>query len=230
MALHVISVGGSLIVPEEVDVAFLKSFKKFILNRIGKGDKFILVAGGGKLARKYQQAAIEVTSLDNEEKDWLGLHSTRLNGHLLRTIFKERAHPMLVTNYVVDLDKFSEVFSQDILVGAGWKPGWSTDYVTVLMAKKFNASSVINLSNIEYVYSEDPRVNPSAKKYEKISWDEFKEIVGSKWDPGMSAPFDPIATKLASEIPLDVAIMNGKDLENLGKYLDGKDFKGTLIS
>lgn len=219
-----------MIVPEEVDVAFLKSFKKFILNRIGKGDKFILVAGGGKLARKYQQAAIEVTSLDNEEKDWLGLHSTRLNGHLLRTIFKERAHPMLVTNYVVDLDKFSEVFSQDILVGAGWKPGWSTDYVTVLMAKKFNASSVINLSNIEYVYSEDPRVNPSAKKYEKISWDEFKEIVGSKWDPGMSAPFDPIATKLASEIPLDVAIMNGKDLENLGKYLDGKDFKGTLIS
>lgn len=228
MTTHVISVGGSLIVPENIDTDFLASFKKFILKRIEKGDKFILVAGGGKTARKYQNAASSVSEIDNEEKDWLGIHATRINGHLLRTIFKKLANPKVITNYVKDLEDLE--FNEKILVGAGWKPGRSTDYVTVLLAEKFGAKSLINLSNVEYVYSDDPRVNPKAKRYDKISWKEFRDIVGSVWDPGMSAPFDPIASKKAQELKLKVAIMTGKDLENLNKYLDGNKFKGTLIS
>ena len=64
MALHVISVGGSLIVPEEIDTDFLAIFKQFIIKRIEKGDRFILVAGGGKTARKYQSAAALVKRLE----------------------------------------------------------------------------------------------------------------------------------------------------------------------
>jgi len=227
MALHVISVGGSLIVPEAIDKDFLMFFKQFIIKRIEKGDRFILIAGGGKTARYYQEAAASVSGIDNEEKDWLGIHSTRLNAHLLKTIFKLWANPKVIKNYEKDLGDLK--FSEKILVGAGWKPGFSTDYDAVLLAEKFGAESVINLSNIEYVYSEDPRMNPNAKKYENISWSEFKEIVGDVWDPGMSAPFDPIASKLASKLNLKVAIMNGKHLNNLNNYLEGKKFKGTLI-
>ncbi len=227
MALHVISLGGSLMVPEEIDTEFLAVFKQFIIRRIEKGDKFILVAGGGKTARKYQSAAAQVSGIDNEEKDWIGIHSTRLNAHLLRTIFKLWAHPKVIKNYEKDLIDLN--FSEHILVGAGWKPGWSTDYVTVLLAEKFGAKSVINLSNMDYVYSEDPRVNPDAKRYEEISWEEFKDIVGDSWDPGMSAPFDPIATKKAADLKLKVAILNGKHLSNIGDYLDDKKFKGTII-
>lgn len=227
MALHVISLGGSLMVPEQIDTEFLAAFKQFIIRRIEKGDKFILVAGGGKTARKYQSAAAQISGIDNEEKDWIGIHSTRLNAHLLRTIFKLWAHPKVIKNYETDLVDLD--FSEQILVGAGWKPGWSTDYVTVLLAEKFGAKSVINLSNMDYVYSEDPRVNPDAKKFENISWKEFKEIVGDTWDPGMSAPFDPIATKKAAELQLKVGILNGKHLSNIGDYLDDKKFKGTVI-
>lgn len=227
MALHVISVGGSLLVPNEIDCDFLAAFKQFIVRRIEKGDRFILIAGGGKTARKYQDAASQVSGIDNEEKDWLGIHSTRLNAHMLRTIFKLWAHPKVVKNYADDLDDLK--FEEKILVGAGWKPGWSTDYDAVLMAEKFGADSIINLSNVSQVCSEDPRVNPDAKRYDNISWDEFKEIVGDVWDPGMSAPFDPIASKKASELKLKVAILNGKQLGNLNNYLDGKDFVGTLI-
>lgn len=227
MALYVISVGGSLIVPGEIDQDFLAAFKMFIIKRIEKGDRFILITGGGKTARKYQEAASHVSGIDNEEKDWLGIHSTRLNAHLLKTIFKLYANPLVVKDYEEDILKLN--FKEKILVGAGWKPGWSTDYCAVLLAKQFKADSVINLSNIEYVYSEDPRVNSEAKKYEKISWKDFREIVGSVWDPGMSAPFDPIASKEAEKINLKVAIMNGKNLSNLQDYMDKKKFKGTII-
>lgn len=229
MALHVISVGGSLIVPDKIDTDFLASFKSFIRRRIDKGDKFILIAGGGKTCRRYQQGASSVSEINNEDKDWLGIHSSRLNGHLLRTIFKKNANPKLITNYKDDLEKFEEDFKESILVGAGWKPGWSTDYDAVLMAQKFNADSVINLSNIEYVYSQDPKVNPNAKKYEKMNWQEFIELIGDEWDPGMNAPFDPIAAKLANKINLKVIIMNGKDLDNLNNYMKNCDFLGTTI-
>ena len=225
MALYVISVGGSLIVPDEIDTVFLSSFKQFIIKRIEKGDRFILIAGGGKTARKYQHAASEVSGIDNEEKDWLGIHSTRLNAHLLRTIFKLWANPKIFSNFEEDDIDFRE----KILIGAGWKPGWSTDYDAVLLAKKYHADCIINLSNIEYVYSEDPKLNPHAKKYENISWRDFRKIVGDVWDPGMSAPFDPIASKEAEKSNLKVAIMSGKDLNNINDFLDGKKFKGTLI-
>ncbi len=225
MALYVISVGGSLIVPDKIDKKFLKDFKELILKRINEGDRFILVAGGGKTARNYINAAGEVTDLDDEEKDWLGIHSTRLNAHLLRTIFKLYANPIVVKDFEnLDLD-----FHEKILVGAGWKPGNSTDLIAVLLAEKFNAEKVINLSNIEYVYSDDPKNNPNAVKYEKISWKEFRKIVGDEWSPGMNAPFDPIASKKSEELGLEVAILKGSDIKNIENYLENKNFKGTII-
>lgn len=228
MALYVVSVGGSLIVPELIDCDFLAFFKQFIIKRIEKGDRFILIAGGGKTARKYQEAASQISGIDNEEKDWIGIHSTRLNAHLLRTIFKLWANPKVMKNYETEED-FVE-FHEKILIGAGWRPGWSTDYCAVLLAQKYGADSIINLSNIEYVYSEDPKINPNAIRYEEISWSDFREIVGDVWDPGMSAPFDPIASKEAEKLNLKVAILNGKKFTNLNDYMDNKKFLGTIIS
>ena len=227
MVLYVISVGGSLIVPGVIDVEFLKNFKAFISKRIETGDRFILISGGGRTARNYQLAAQAVLEIDAEERDWLGIHSTRLNGHLLRTIFKEQANPQIITNYIDDLDTVK--FSESVLVGAGWKPGWSTDYDAVLMAEKYGATTVINLSNIMQVCAEDPRENPLAEKFSNMAWADFQKLVGDKWDPGMSAPFDPIASKKAKDLGLQVAIMNGSDLANVEAFMNGEDYIGTLI-
>jgi uridylate kinase len=226
MALYVCSLGGSLIVPDKIDTAFLSQFKEFILKQIQNGHRFILVCGGGRTARNYQTAASQVTTIDNEEKDWLGIHATRLNAHLLRTIFKDIANPIVVKDY----EKDTPDFTQSILIGAGWKPGWSTDYCATLLAERYGAKTVINLSNIEYVYSEDPKKNPNAQRYEKILWKDFRKIVGNIWDPGMSAPFDPIASQKGEQLNLKVIIASGTDLENLDCILNNKPFKGTTIA
>ena len=227
--ITVISLGGSLIVPDEIDWAFVKKFKVIIEGQIKKGHKFILITGGGKLARRYQEAAIKVTkTLTNDDRDWIGIHATRMNGHFIRTIFRDNAHPRINKN-PNDLEDFYN-FKENILIAAGWRPGFSTDYDAVLLGKYFGAKKVINLSNIDYVCDKDPNKFPDAKKFKNIVWADFRKMVGDKWDPGMSAPFDPIASKLADEAEMEVVILNGKKLKNLENCLEGKKFNGTVIS
>lgn len=225
----IISLGGSLIVPEEIDWEFVKKFKTLIEEQINRGFKFILITGGGKICRKYQDAAAKAsTEITDEDKDWLGIHATRMNAHFIRTVFREYAHPRINKN-PHDLEDFYN-FKESILVAAGWRPGFSTDFDAVILAKYLGIKKVINLSNIDYVCDKDPKKFPDAKQIEKISWADFRQLVGDTWDPGMNAPFDPIASKEAQEIGLEVAIMNGKNLDNLRDYLEERESKGTIIS
>lgn len=223
--LIIVSLGGSLIVPEEIDVTFLKKFRELILKYTKQGKKFILITGGGKTCRKYQKAAAEIRPLEEDDLDWLGIHSTRLNAHLIRTIFRDVAHQRIVKNPTE-----KEEFKESLLIAAGWKPGCSTDYDSVLLAKTYNVKKLVNLTNIEYVYDKDPRKFKDAKPIEKISWADFRKIVGDEWDPGLNLPFDPIASKEAQKLSLEVAIMKGSDLKNFESYIKGESFKGTVIS
>ncbi|MGB4833490.1 MAG: UMP kinase [Candidatus Moraniibacteriota bacterium] len=225
--LIIISLGGSLLVPESIDDVFVASFKKFIVSHIKKGYRFILVTGGGKTARNYIESAATVTKINDEDKDWLGIHATRMNAHLVRTIFREYAHPRINTN-PHDLEDFYRA-SKPILVAAGWRPGFSTDFDAVVLGKYLGVKRIINLSNIERVYDKDPRTHSDARSFDSLHWKEFRKIVGSKWNPGMNVPFDPIASAMAEKEEMEVAIMNGGDLDNVTRYIAGKKFVGTLI-
>ena len=224
----VVSVGGSLLVPEGIDISFLQNFRELVLQKTQEGSSFYIVSGGGRLARNYQEAAAEIRggeTLDREDIDWLGIHSTRLNAHLLRTIFIEEAQARIIKN---PTSRFRG--RESIVIGAGWKPGWSTDYCAVMAAKTLGAKKLVNLSNIDYVYTADPRKDPSAQKIETIGWSDFRKLIPEEWDPGLSSPFDPVAAKEAEALGLEVAIINGANLSSFSDYLDGKPFTGTVIS
>lgn len=222
----VVSIGGSLIVPDQIDTEFLKRFRECVLKKIDEGFDFYIITGGGKTARRYQDAARAVRGdLKNTDADWLGIHGTRLNGHLLRTMFLEEAQERIIKNPNAQAN-----LKKHVIIGAGWKPGWSTDYCAVLTAKKIGAKRLVNLSNIDYVYTADPRTNPDAKKIEAVGWKEFRTIIPEKWDPGLSSPFDPVAAKEAERLKLEVAVMNGAHLEQFEHYLSGEPFAGTVIS
>lgn len=213
-----------MIVPSEIDHIFLKKFRTLIKSQIKKNKKFYLIAGGGHTCRKYAQAADKVLKITPEDLDWLGIHSTRLNAHLLRTIFRKTAHPEIIKNPTIHMDA-----QESVIISGGWKPGWSTDYMAAMIAQEYDIKIVINLSNIDYAYDKDPKKFKDAKKIKSIGWTDFRKIVGNKWTPGLNTPFDPIASKKAQQLNLEVVIMNGKKLENVKNYLEGKKFKGTVI-
>lgn len=224
----VISVGGSLIVPDKVNTKFLTKLNEFIRSQLAQNPnrQFFLVAGGGAIARHYRDAGREVVGheLTRDDLDYLGIHATKLNAHLIRTIFRDVAHPYILKHYEI-IRKVQE----PVVVAAGWKPGWSTDYCALLICEDYDVRSVINLSNISQVYDKDPRKFSDAKPIEKISWAEFRKIVGDEWQPGLNAPFDPIAAKKAEELGVKVVVLHGEDFANLENYLLGKPFIGTVI-
>ncbi len=220
----IISLGGSLIVPDAIDEGFLREFRDLILAQTKLGKKFVITTGGGKVCRRYQEAAAEISGASDVDKDWIGIASLKLNAELVRVVFGEHAYE----NVVFNLSEKPET-EKPIIIGAAYEPGHSTDWDMVLAAKTFGAKKAVNLSNVDYVYDSDPRNNPDAKKFESISWSEYRKLIPEDWNPGLSTPFDPIAAKEAESSGIEVSIMNGKPLDNFAEYLRGGKFKGTVI-
>ena len=224
----VISLGGSIVAPAGPDEQFLKNFAELIRSFIEKDEKqrFILVVGGGGPAREWQKTYrnLNGASVKNEEADWIGIMATRLNAQLVKAVMAE-----LCTQDVVYDPTQVEPFFGKVLAAAGWKPGFSTDYDAVLLAERFQAPMLINLSNIEKVYTADPKKDPNAVPLDKISWVDFKKLTGDEWIPGANVPFDPVASRHAAKIGLKIICAAGKNLDNLRRILSGEDFIGTVI-
>ncbi|MCX8008734.1 MAG: UMP kinase [Patescibacteria group bacterium] len=224
----VLSLGGSLVVPKEgIDTVFLSAFNTFIRHQISsKQRRFFIVVGGGVTTRQYQEAAriVRGQEIEDVDLDWLGVHATRLNAQLIRTIFRDIADLRVIKHYEIILK-----IDQPVAIAAGWKPGWSTDYCAVTLAQDYNISTVINMTNIDQVYDKDPKKHPDAKPIKELSWKEYRAMAGDTWKPGMNLPFDPIASKLADESGITVKILNGKNLDNLEKALNEEKFFGTII-
>jgi len=143
---------------------------------------------------------------------------------LIKNLFEKFSEPKIIKNPTKKID-----FKKDILVAAGWKPGWSTDFDSVLLAKNFGKREIINLTNIDYIYDRDPKKFSDAKLLKRISWPKLIKIVGEKWQPGLSVPFDPVAAKLAQKLKMKIFFLNGRKLERLENFLEKKQFIGTVI-
>ncbi len=220
----IISLGGSLIVPDSINVEFLKGFVNLIKDQTNQGFKFVIITGGGKVCRNYNDAVKEIINPDNDDLDLIGIATTRLNAEFIRVLFGDLAHSKII----LDPD-FVPEFVEPIILGGGWKPGNSSDLAAVHIANSINSKIILNLSNIDYVYDKDPKKFPDAVKIEQSNWADFRALLPNEWDPGLNAPFDPIAAKKAEELGIEVAIMNGNNLENLKNYIEGREFIGTLI-
>ena len=134
----VISLGGSVIVPNRLDVNFLRKFRNLI-KKYPK-NKFVIICGGGKLARNLQEKAKKIKGITNRELDWLGIYATRINALSLKNVFDVREK-------IIANPKEKIEFTENVLIAAGWKPGFSTDYDAVLLAKNINADILVNKGN-----------------------------------------------------------------------------------
>ncbi len=221
---YVMSLGGSLVAPSGgPDAKFLTRFKRVILKHIKAGDRFYLIVGGGKVCRHYIEALKDLGINDKDTHDYMGIFTTHFNAHYVSLAFGLDPHHKVV----LKIENLPQDASLHI-TGAGLQPGQSSDAPSVKTALAIGSKTVINLSNISQVYTADPAVDDSAKPINQISWPDYLQIIPKTWTPGLSTPFDPVASNLAMDHDLTVAVL-GPDIDNLDNYLNDKEFIGTVI-
>ena len=221
MKTVVLSVGGSVIVQDTINVRFLQDFAALIRSR---SERLIIVVGGGGVCRMYQNAAEKAYTVSDYDKDLIGIATTHLNAQLMRCVLSSDAYEQVIVNPTLKVKT-----TKRILVAGGWKPGHSTDTDAVELALLYGAKTIINVTNVDFLYDSDPRMNKHAKKIEQASWAELQKLVGKKWSPGMHAPFDPVATQRAAKAGLQLFLL-GPDVHNIKNALDNSKFAGTVVN
>lgn len=252
--LIILSLGGSLIIPDKVDSIYLKKFKEVILKNI-KNHKFIVVCGGGSIARKYI-SALKKAKVNEKFQSLAGIGSTRMNARFMNYFFNfEPEHGIPHTMKVLK----TYIKKQDVVFCGAleYKPNQTSDSTAAQIAKKFKAD-FINLTNVPGLYDKDPKKceksrlqsrckekSPfrasrkvreenkgcprNAKFISKISWKEFHKMANkTKFKPGQHFVLDQTAAKIIMENKIPTYII-GKNLKQLNNLLKNKKFKGTTI-
>ena len=212
----VLSLGGSVINPGEINGKFVKEFAELLIEQVEKTNKsYIVICGGGRVAREYIERTPK--ELANGKRDLVGIKTTWLNAQLLLTNLRGYA-PM---NPKQDFYEFVEKLKEyRILVGGGFIPSLTTDEDAAVCADYVKSPILINITNVDGIYEEDPREKPEAKKYEKLTYQEYmKMIVEKETGPGNSFPFTLIATKLAERAKSRVLIVNN-NIKGIRKALE----------
>ena len=222
----VVSIGGSVLIPEKDDAIYIKKLAG-MLSDVAKKVELIVVCGGGKVARYYTETGREMGGSVFQVGE-LGIGITRVNAGLLTIALGDSVAYRNIPHTVDTCVK--NAVKGKVTVMGGTVPGHTTDAVAAMIARKWGADRIVNASNVEAVYSADPRKDQNAKRFSTMTIDELKSIVYDKHDAGRSSVFDPLGVKIAKQCQVDLLMVNGRDFEELENAILGKKIKGTFVN
>jgi uridylate kinase len=220
----VVSIGGSVLIPERDDAKYIRALAD-VLKDVAKEVQLMVVCGGGKVSRYYAETGRELGG-SIFQLDEMGIAVTRINAMLLDVALGENGSGKvpLTAEECAKLSKPGK-----IVVMGGTEPGHTTDAVASMIARACKADRIVNASNVDAVYSADPRKDPNAKRFTKMTIDELKAVVYSDHDAGKSSVFDPMGVKIAKECQIDLLMVDGRDLPELRSAILGKSIRGTFV-
>ncbi len=220
----VLSLGGSQIIPNNVNVSYLKKFKK-IIKKHSKKYKFIVVCGGGSIARKYI-SALKKNKINQKLQSLAGIGATRMNARFMNYFFNIDPKKGIPHTHNT-LKKY--VKKQNIIFCGAleYKPNQTSDSTAAELAKTFKAE-FINITNIKGLYNKNPKKYKNAKFIPKITWKKFDKMANkSKFKPGQHFVLDQTASKIILKNKITTYITGSlKQIDNL---LSDKKFNGTTI-
>jgi uridylate kinase len=219
----VLSLGGSVLITD--DVAYIKELADMLL-QVSTRRKLLIVTGGGRVARYYIRSA---RALGAQETllDEMGIAVTRLNARLLSVALGDRSTSVVPVDYD---EAVVASRSHDIVVMGGVTPGITTDAVSAMLAERAHAQLLVNATSVDGAYTADPKLDPSAKRIPKMSYDELVSLVsGTPSGAGPNIVFDPVGSDVVRRAGIVLSIVDGRDIPNLRAALLGEEFNGTVV-
>lgn len=222
MQTIVISIGGSVLFPEKINIYFIKKLIK-LLEKLSKKYKIYLIIGGGKTARKYIKIGRGL-GLNEKTLDEIGIKFTRINAKIITNLLNNSNQKIPHST-----DEAKKMTNEIIIMG-GTTTGHSTDMVGAELAQKTHSSKFIIATNVDGIYNKDPNKFSQAKKYDEIKIDELIKKYGTNWEiAGKNMVIDGPALKIIKQGKIPTFVLNGKNLDELVKVINNHEFNGTII-
>lgn len=147
------------------------------------GAEIAVVVGGGNIFRGMKNSA--KLGMDQASGDYVGMLATVMNAIALQSAFNQMGVPCRVQSALA-INQVAEPYIRHrairhlekgrvVIFAAGTgNPFFTTDTAAALRASEINAEAMLMAKNgVDGVYTDDPRVNPQAKKLEKITYDDI---------------------------------------------------------
>src|SRR5439155_15820250 len=189
--------------------------------------KIFAVTGGGRISRYYIETG---RSLGARERrlDELGIEVTRMHARLLAIALGKLANPEPAKTYT-EATRLAR--RHPIVVMGGTAPGWTTDRVAASLARVLHAERLVNATSVDGVYAEDPRENPFARRFERLTHQELIDLMGAGHTRAAPAiVFDPVAARVIAQAKIPLLVVHGRDLDALRGAILGETFHGTTVT
>ena len=212
-----------------IDTSVVMQYAEEIKALIEKKVEVAIVIGGGNIYRGIQATS---SGIDRVQGDYMGMLATVINSMALQSgleklgvntrlltalEIKQVAEPFIKRRAVRHLEK-----GRVVIFGAGTgNPYFTTDTAAALRATEIEANVILKGTRVDGIYDSDPEKNPSAKKYDSIS---YADAISQKLNV-----MDMTAFTLCQENDIPIIVFNMNKGGNLMKIVTG-DAIGTLVS
>ena len=224
MKIEVISLGGSVMVPDRVDVAFLNTFKQTLSTF--KDRRFVIIVGGGKTARNYIEPLLKSRV---NQKDIALIAMAAINLHA--TFLARFLGPLASQTMPTSLKHLKQLLKKHrvVCVGALHYHKHNTSDGTSAEIARHLRTRFINITNIKGLYDKNPVTSRTATFIPCITYAAFSTMINKiPFKLGQHYVLDQRAAKIIQQAKIPTYII-GKSLKNLEHLLQGKKYVGTII-
>jgi uridylate kinase len=193
------------------------------------GTEIAVVVGGGNIVRGVEVSARGVS---RPTGDTMGMLATVMNCLALEAAIERKGAPARTLSAFV-MPEICELFTRSathkylaegriVLLGGGTgNPFFTTDTTAVLRAAEIDATAVLKATNVDGVYNADPKKDPSAKRFDRLSHSQAIE--------GGYKVMDATAFALARETSLPIIVFSIAEPGSIGAILEGRGH-GTVVA
>ena len=212
--------------PDEPDVGCIREIAQTLRALKSRRHEILVITGGGNPSRKYIEAARKLKA-SSTRCDLIGINGTRLNARLLIAALGDLAEQEPIKTFEAAV---RATFRNKIPVMGGTAPGQTTDSVAAMLASSSKSELLVYFTDVDGVYSADPKRNSKAKKFGTMTAKELLKLVAKeKVQPGMSVIIDPVGAKLIQRSGIRTFVLGRHEIKRLPEILRGAKHSGTTI-
>ncbi|MDI6889346.1 MAG: UMP kinase [Thermodesulfovibrionales bacterium] len=211
-----------------IDSSTVDFVAKEIKEAVSSGVEVAIVVGGGNIFRGVEAS---VEGMERASADYMGMLATVINALALQNSLERQGIPTRVQS-AIEMKELTEPYirrkairhlekRRTVIFAAGTgNPYFTTDTAAALRAMEIGADVILKATKVDGIYSSDPTKDPTAKKYDTVTYiDVLKR--------GLSV-MDSTAVSLCMDNNLPIIVFNLRGKGNIRKVIEGKKI-GTLV-